>query len=416
MLLELPIARAGRLGRPGPDGRGRRGVSLPAKVLVANRGEIAVRIIAHAAAAGDRERRRLPRARRRRRAPSARPTRRSSSSATTPVGAYLDVEAVVEAARRAGADAVHPGLRLPVARTRASPRPWPEPASTSSARRRTAIARHGRQDRVPSGWPSAPASRSLPGSDGAVADARRRPRADEIGYPVLLKAARGGGGKGMRIVRAPADLREAFERAPRRGAGAASATAACSWSASSSARATSRSRCSPTRTAPSSTSASASARSSAATRRSSRSRRRRRSTPTCARAHGRGRVAPARAVGYVAAGPSSSSLDADGGFFFLEMNTRLQVEHPVTELVTGHRPRAEQMRIAAGEPLALGQDDVALRRPRDRVPRSTPRTPTHGFLPATGRARPRALPDRPGRAHRPRRGRGAGGHRPTSTR
>ena len=72
-------------------------------------------------------------------------------------------------------------------------------------------------------------------------------------------------------------------------------------------------------------------------------------------------VALARAVGYVSAGTVEMIVDDDRNFYFLEMNTRLQVEHPVTELVTGIDIVAEQMRIAAGERAGYGQDDVDLR-------------------------------------------------------
>ena len=214
----------------------------------------------------------------------------------------------------------------------------------------------------------------------------------------MVKAAAGGGGRGMRLVRARrSSKRRSSPRAAR--PRPASATDRSSASATSSGRATSRSSSSRTRTGRPSTSASATARCSAATRRSSRRVRRRRSGPTCVRDEmGEAAVAFARAVGYESAGTAEFML-AGGEFFFLELNARIQVEHPVTELVTGLDLVEEQLRIASDEPLEIEARDPG-HAVEARLYAEDPRT----FLPRTGtitRLRlPEGDPRRPGRRGR----------------
>ncbi len=163
-----------------------------------------------------------------------------------------------------------------------------------------------------------------------------------------------------------------------------SATTACSSRSSSSIRATSKSSCSATSTATSSISASANARSSAATRRSSRRRRRRCSMRRRARRWASRRCRSPKPSATTAPGRSSSSRGRTSSFFFLEMNTRLQVEHPVTELITGIDLVEQMIRVAAGEPLKLKQADVKLTgwAVESRV---YAEDPTRNFLPSTGR-------------------------------
>ena len=141
-------------------------------------------------------------------------------------------------------------------------------------------------------------------------------------------------------------------------------------------------------TATSSTSSSATARCSAATRRSSRSPRRPTSTPRCASGCAPHAVAFARAIGYVNAGTVEFLLAADGRYVFIEVNPRIQVEHTVTEEVTGVDLVSCQMRIASGETLS----DLGLSRrsaSRSAAPpcsaASPPRTRPTSFLPDTGR-------------------------------
>ena len=218
---------------------------------------------------------------------------------------------------------------------------------------------------------------TVPGYTDVIrdADARRRRSRKKIGYPVMIKASAGGGGKGMRVARDGRSSAARGSRAPERGAEQRSATIASSSRSSSRSRATSRSRCSATRTATSSTSGE---------RECSIQRRHQKvieeapspflddEDAACdGQAGGRareGREATARA------GTVEFVVDADRSFYFLEMNTRLQVEHPVTEMITGLDLVELMIRVAAGrEAAVLAGRDRPARAGRSRRA-STPRT------------------------------------------
>ncbi|WP_228431156.1 acetyl-CoA carboxylase biotin carboxylase subunit [Baekduia soli] len=356
-------------------------MSLPEKVLVANRGEIAVRImrtlrrlgiasvaVYHAEDACGRAVREADEA--------------VELFGDTPVGAYLDIEGIVAACHATGATAVHPGFGF-----------LSENAAFAEALAAAEItfigpppsAMRAMGDKIESKRLAAAAGvPTLPGSPDAVADVEEAVAiATEIGFPVLLKASAGGGGKGMRIAVDADDCREAFDRA------SAEAKASFGDGRVFVERFITKPRhvevqvladthgtvlhlgereCSIQRRYQKVIEESPSPAIDAETR----------------AAMGATAVALARAVDYVSAGTVEMILDEDGSFYFLEMNTRLQVEHPVTELVTGIDIVAEQVRIAAGEPLGYGQDDVRMSGHAIEC-RVYAEDADAGFIPATGR-------------------------------
>ena len=299
-----------------------------------------------------------------------------------PIPDYLDPEALIAAARSAGADAVHPGYgflaenpSFAEAVVRAG-LAWVGPPAAAiaamgdkAAARRTAVA-HG----VP----------VVPGYDGdAQDDTALAVAAAEIGYPVLIKPSAGGGGKGMRVVRDPARLPEELASARREASrafgddrlilerlleGARHVEVQVLFDAHGHGVHLGERDCSAQR------------RNQKIVEESP--------APSVSREVrerlGAAALEVAAAVGYVSAGTVEFLLTDGGEYFFGEMNTRLQVEHPVTEAVTGRDIVADQLRIAAGEPLGFSQADVRWSGHAIEA-RLYAEDPDAGFLPATGR-------------------------------
>jgi acetyl-CoA carboxylase biotin carboxylase subunit len=350
------------------------------KLLVANRGEIAVRVIRACREQGiatvavfseaDREALHV-----------------LMADEAYPIGAapaaesYLAIDKLVAAARRAGADAVHPGYGFLAENARFAEAcadagltfVGPPPAAIHAMGDKTAARKIARDMKVP----------VVPGTlEPITSDDEARTLAGEVGYPVMLKAARGGGGKGMRLVRGESELADAL-RAARSEAGAAFGDASVYLE-----RAVSEPRHVEIQVL-------ADAHGTVVhlgERECSIQRRHQKlieeSPSPCVDAGLRARLGVAacriaRAAGYVNAGTVEFLLDADRNFYFLEMNARLQVEHPVTEMVTGIDLVREQLRIAAGEPLGYAQRDVSWRGCAIEC-RINAEDPFQGWIPSPG--------------------------------
>jgi len=347
-------------------------------VLIANRGEIAVRIAATA--------RRLGLASVAVYTPvDADAPHVDACDVAVEIGSYLDADAVVEAARRAGARSVHPGYgflsenaafaRAVVDAGLAWIGPPPEAIELMGDKARAkALAREA-------GVPVVP---GVEGEDVSLDEVRAF--ASEHGYPVVIKAVAGGGGKGMRAVRDAADLEASLDAARREG------KAAFGDSRVLVERYLERPRHIEIQVL-------ADAHGNVVhlgERECSLQRRHQKvieEAPSpvaddALRARmGEAAVSLARACGYAGAGTVEFIAPADASaFFFLEMNTRLQVEHPVTELVYGVDLVEQQLRVAAGEPLELTQEALV---PRGHAveARLYAEDPANGFLPAVGMVR-----------------------------
>ena len=295
---------------------------------------------------------------------------------------YLNMDAILTVAKATGCDAVHPGYGF-----------LSENADFADACANAGLTFIGPSGDVIRAMGNKAAARELmqragvpvvPGSDGAVETAQQaREIAEAIGYPVLIKAAAGGGGRGMRKVFAPEELESLFEEAR-------SEAVACfgdgemyleklilhprhiefqiladreghvielgERDCSIQRRNQKLLEESPSKAL----------------------------TPQLREQMGQAAVTAAKAAGYENAGTIEFVLDQEGNFYFIEMNTRIQVEHPVTEMVTGIDLVREQIRIAAGLPLSVSQEDVVLRGHAIEC-RINAENPSKGFQPCPGR-------------------------------
>ena len=295
---------------------------------------------------------------------------------------YLLIDRIVEACRRTGAEAVHPGYGF-LSEREAFPRALADAGVTFIGPNPGAIAAMG--DKIESKKAAAKANVStVPGYLGVIEDDVHAVRiADEIGYPVMIKASAGGGGKGMRIAHSRAEVAEGFKLAR--------AEAKASFGDDrvfiekfivdprhieiqvlgdkhGNVIYLGERECSVQRRNQKVIEEAPSPLLDEATR----------------RRMGEQAVALAKAVNYDSAGTVEFVAGQDKSFYFLEMNTRLQVEHPVTELVTGIDLVEQMIRVAAGEELAIKQGDVVMKgwAVESRV---YAEDPFRNFLPSIGR-------------------------------
>ena len=351
------------------------------RILIANRGEIACRIIKTARRLGietvavysDADKDAL---------------HVEMADTAVPIGpppaaeSYLDIDKIVAACRTSGADAVHPGYGF-LSEREAFPLALAKAGIVFIGPNPAAIAAMG--DKIESKKAAAAAKVStVPGHLGVIEDDRQAIRiADEIGYPVMIKASAGGGGKGMRIARSAAEVAEGFARARSEAKSSFGDERVFIEKFIVDPRHIEiqvlgdkhgnvihlgERECSIQRRNQKVIEESPSPLIDAATR----------------KRMGDQAVALATAVGYDSAGTVEFVAGQDKSFYFLEMNTRLQVEHPVTELVTGIDLVEQMIRVAAGERLLIAQDNVKLRGSAIES-RIYAEDPYRNFLPSTGR-------------------------------
>ena len=362
------------------------------KILIANRGEIAVRVIracremdiASVAVYSDVDRAALHV----RMADEAYPIGTAAASES-----YLNIVKILEVARQSGAEAVHPGYGFLSENARFA-RACVEAGvkfigPTADAMDRMGSKTRARQAMEKAGVPFVPGT-----SRGLESAAEAETAASRIGYPVMLKAAAGGGGKGMRLVERPQDLAEALEAARSEAERAFGDREVYMEKAIVNPRHIEvqvfgdqhgtlvhlgERECSLQRRHQKVVEESPSPAVNGDMR----------------RRMGEVAVRVAKAAGYTNAGTVEFLADQSGNFYFLEMNTRLQVEHPVTELVTGLDLVQLQIRVAAGEKLPFTQSDVQLRGHAIEV-RIYAEDPDNNFFPSPGKLETLVVPSGPG--------------------
>lgn len=295
---------------------------------------------------------------------------------------YLIIDKIIEACKATGAEAVHPGYGF-LSENQAFAKALDAANIAFIGPPNDAIAAMG--DKITSKKIAADAGVStVPGYMGVIKDADEAIRiANDIGYPVMLKASAGGGGKGMRIARNDGECREGFERA--------TSEAASSFGDD---RVFVEKFVEEPRHIEIQVLADKHGNAIYLGERECSIQRRHQKVveeapspfidPATRKAMGEQAVALARAVDYCSAGTVEFIVDKDKNFYFLEMNTRLQVEHPVTELVTGQDLVEWMIKIADGQELTLKQDDVTLTGWAMET-RVYAEDPFREFLPSTGR-------------------------------
>jgi acetyl-CoA carboxylase biotin carboxylase subunit len=305
---------------------------------------------------------------------------------------YLNVEKLIDAARETGADAVHPGYGF-LSESARFARACEEAGLTFLGPPATAIAAMGdkaaaRRLARDAGVPV------VPGTDVSADVESSLEAADDLGYPVMVKAAAGGGGRGIRVARDADELRELVPAAAREAEAAFGDPSLYLEKLLERARHVEiqvmgdrqgnvihlfERECSLQRRRQKLVEESPSPALG----------------PPMRTAMAEAAVRLAKAVDYVSAGTVEFLVDQDERFYFIEMNTRLQVEHGVTEMVTGTDLVREQLLVAAGEPLEVSQEDVDLNGSAVEF-RVNAEDPDAGFRPAPGRIEALELPGGPG--------------------
>lgn len=350
------------------------------KVLVANRGEIAVRVIRSAQSLGYRTVAVFSEADSN--APHVAIADEAICIGGAPVGeSYLVADKIIAAAKKTGADAIHPGYGF-LSENSAFAKDCVDAGITFIGPRPDAIDLMGskRQSKIAMIAAGVPC---IPGYEGADQDEEvLKKAAIEIGMPVMLKASAGGGGRGMRLVTDAKDLGELIKSARSEALNAFGNGELIIEKAVLQPRhieiqvfadsygntvylgerdcSVQRRHQKVVEEAPSPF-----------------------VSPEMRQAMGEAAVNAAKACNYVGAGTVEFLADSEGNFYFLEMNTRLQVEHPVTELITGLDLVAMQLRAAAGDKLSITQEDVTLTGHAMEV-RLYAEDPGANFIPQTG--------------------------------